>query len=453
MTERTVAYHNYLHSADWANLRTMVLHRANGWCELCRQSPVTEVHHVRYPKRFTEDHPDNLLALCGECHDKQHGIRVETMSTSMISGALKVAFVFTGHGGKEYQFEFLMIQNKPWIPIREVEKKLYWEDFAIGSERLGQESAWGAPVQNFTEQGRLLAMKAATDLRPEYRMEADGETWVRASGALQLIAKSASPAGQSFREQLGDWLEDQVIHGQSLVGANATRQALFDAGEARAGNLQALQGLVAAMVKHEEELNKVSVQACEAQASASEAKDIAQATQRLVQDTLAIGYMITDEYIKRVAPEFASSETSQKFGLFIAQQIKKQGGYKTNDGWWINGQQVSKFVPWPGKVNQMLNRWHKEKVLDKAWPIFCHAINPGAGKFNWQEFVASSGLHGIPLELAKACRFADYTNGRLRLELPYQHSPLRVENAERVLLTSLQTYLKEPVRLEIMVPR
>lgn len=63
----------YLVSAEWAERRSLVLHRAGGICEGCRSRKASVVHHLNY------DHVGNellfeLVALCRACHDRCHGI-------------------------------------------------------------------------------------------------------------------------------------------------------------------------------------------------------------------------------------------------------------------------------------------------------------------------------------------------------------------------------------------
>jgi hypothetical protein len=70
------AYKAYLRSAEWRALKTLALERADFKCELCGEF-YTTVHHVKYPKRYNEDHLDNLWVVCQKCHDKLHGIREE----------------------------------------------------------------------------------------------------------------------------------------------------------------------------------------------------------------------------------------------------------------------------------------------------------------------------------------------------------------------------------------
>lgn len=453
---RKEEYNAYLKSNEWQWLKNEVMYRAKGICELCGKTCATEVHHVKYPKMFSEDHPDNLLALCQPCHDKQHGIRVDKMSNELISNSQKISFVFCGKSGKEYNFEFLMLNGKPWVPLSEVERKLYLED-----EIIEDSSKYSRPENNkkFTRTGRLLPSLAGTQLSPDYRMLSDGETWVRASGAFQLLAKSESPAGQDFREQLGDWLESQVMHGQDKLRYQATSEALFDAGQARGGSLIALQGLLNAMIKHEESLAMVS-QECKRidqktdQISdiANDAKAIAEANQRLVQDVLEVGWMITNEYIKCHAPNLATQENSKNFGGFIVQELKKKGGYKTNDGWFYQNQQVSKLIPWPGMPSQKINKWHEKIILDKLWPVFYESINTGKAKIYWNEFIRQSNLSGVAFELAKSCKLESFDSGIVKLALESSAARLRVASAEIKLREALCNYLGESVRLEISVP-
>lgn len=67
-------YAKYLQSDEWKALRKQARERAGNTCEFC-QGPPDHVHHVKYPKRFSEDHVDNLVVVCETCHEKLHGIR------------------------------------------------------------------------------------------------------------------------------------------------------------------------------------------------------------------------------------------------------------------------------------------------------------------------------------------------------------------------------------------
>jgi len=66
-------YREYLRHPVFKAIRKQAITRANGICEMCKTKPVTEVHHLRYPKWGTFDVPENLVAICHSCHCKIHG--------------------------------------------------------------------------------------------------------------------------------------------------------------------------------------------------------------------------------------------------------------------------------------------------------------------------------------------------------------------------------------------
>ena len=42
-------------------------------CERCNARPPTEPHHLRYPQWGAFDVPENLIAVCHQCHCDIHG--------------------------------------------------------------------------------------------------------------------------------------------------------------------------------------------------------------------------------------------------------------------------------------------------------------------------------------------------------------------------------------------
>jgi hypothetical protein len=66
-------YAEYLRHPEFRRVRTAVMVRSGGKCEVCGLRPPTEVHHRQYPPWGTFDTEDNLLAVCHECHCLQHG--------------------------------------------------------------------------------------------------------------------------------------------------------------------------------------------------------------------------------------------------------------------------------------------------------------------------------------------------------------------------------------------
>ncbi len=65
------AYHNYLDSNQWSNIRNIVLMRAKWSCEKCDSMEHLDVHHLNYKSIFNENLKD-LLLLCRSCHQDQH---------------------------------------------------------------------------------------------------------------------------------------------------------------------------------------------------------------------------------------------------------------------------------------------------------------------------------------------------------------------------------------------
>ena len=64
-------YDEYLASPAWARRRQLVLNRAHGKCEGCGERPPVQVHHLTYA-HVTHEFLFELVALCGECHDRLH---------------------------------------------------------------------------------------------------------------------------------------------------------------------------------------------------------------------------------------------------------------------------------------------------------------------------------------------------------------------------------------------
>lgn len=105
--EHSEVWSEYMNSRKWEDLRRKALQRADYKCELCN-SPYKAVHHIRYPKKYRDDHVDNLLAVCAKCHARLHGIRNEEMVSD--SGILYFEEVRTG--SHTYLFQVKKIIGK-----------------------------------------------------------------------------------------------------------------------------------------------------------------------------------------------------------------------------------------------------------------------------------------------------------------------------------------------------
>lgn len=64
-------YNQYLRTPAWRSRRALVLQRAGGWCEGCRKSEATQVHHLTY-EHVCNEFLWELVAICDECHERVH---------------------------------------------------------------------------------------------------------------------------------------------------------------------------------------------------------------------------------------------------------------------------------------------------------------------------------------------------------------------------------------------
>lgn len=61
----------YLRSPEWSKRRGLVLDRAKGICEGCRETSATEVHHLTY-ENWKAEFLWELVAVCHDCHERFH---------------------------------------------------------------------------------------------------------------------------------------------------------------------------------------------------------------------------------------------------------------------------------------------------------------------------------------------------------------------------------------------
>jgi hypothetical protein len=67
---RPDGYDKYMKSAQWRNIRKVMLKLAGNICQECRHpSPTLEVHHLTYD-RFGHEAMSDLRVLCKRCHDE-----------------------------------------------------------------------------------------------------------------------------------------------------------------------------------------------------------------------------------------------------------------------------------------------------------------------------------------------------------------------------------------------
>lgn len=60
-----------MNSSEWKTRRRLVMERAKGLCEGCRQADAAEVHHLSY-EHLGNEFLFELVALCRDCHSRVH---------------------------------------------------------------------------------------------------------------------------------------------------------------------------------------------------------------------------------------------------------------------------------------------------------------------------------------------------------------------------------------------
>lgn len=100
MTRRK-KYQEHLQSKEWKELRDLALDRTTGFCQFCGKV-ATQVHHVKYPKQFGEEHPNSLIPVCKDCHNTSHGIQEmkelhdATKMTDLSPNGIKLKYLLSG---------------------------------------------------------------------------------------------------------------------------------------------------------------------------------------------------------------------------------------------------------------------------------------------------------------------------------------------------------------------
>jgi len=166
--------------------------RSANCCELCGAHG-DHVHHIRYPKRFKEDHADNLIVVCEFHHSMLHGIRGEDMSGDLM--------VVEG-------VDVLVRKDEKWFDFKQIFARLYEcgagmsaaQDAAMTSmiERASG-SAWGVIYDRY----KLVTTEKDFSGQPCNRL------WINQPGAFQLAAKYDSQKTEQFQR----WLFEELIPG------------------------------------------------------------------------------------------------------------------------------------------------------------------------------------------------------------------------------------------------
>lgn len=79
MTQRKEEYKVYLESPHWKALRGEALVRDGRKCTRCGSTVILQVHHMIYRTRFEDSLLSDLITLCKECHQAEHGLKRKIM--------------------------------------------------------------------------------------------------------------------------------------------------------------------------------------------------------------------------------------------------------------------------------------------------------------------------------------------------------------------------------------
>jgi 5-methylcytosine-specific restriction endonuclease McrA len=72
---RPITDRTRLDPLSYDNLRQQVLGRDNWRCQSCGAMSNLEVHHREFRSHSGSDSEENLIALCGDCHRAEHGLK------------------------------------------------------------------------------------------------------------------------------------------------------------------------------------------------------------------------------------------------------------------------------------------------------------------------------------------------------------------------------------------
>lgn len=73
-------YLDYIRSPQWRQIRLAHLEHADGVCEICRWRKAVQVHHWHYRMKFGTERPEDLCAVCLNCHWELHAILIPEAS-------------------------------------------------------------------------------------------------------------------------------------------------------------------------------------------------------------------------------------------------------------------------------------------------------------------------------------------------------------------------------------
>lgn len=119
-----IDYSRYMASSQWLNLRSEVKYRARSRCEYCLIRQMYAVHHRTY-ERLGHENLNDLMAVCGLCHQMIHGLHQP--EEFICRKCSPVANKDTGHGMTSSWEFYLENSSKIHDVIDDHERRIYWK--------------------------------------------------------------------------------------------------------------------------------------------------------------------------------------------------------------------------------------------------------------------------------------------------------------------------------------
>lgn len=68
-------YSHFLASNYWRSVRDLKIDQVGGKCEKCGSTSSLQLHHTTYEHHGDEmNHLEDLVVMCRECHEREHGV-------------------------------------------------------------------------------------------------------------------------------------------------------------------------------------------------------------------------------------------------------------------------------------------------------------------------------------------------------------------------------------------
>jgi hypothetical protein len=72
VSDRKELYAAYLETDTWKKIRGIAVRRDDNRCRVCNSARYIQVHHRKYPSVLGTESTEDLITLCGKCHELFH---------------------------------------------------------------------------------------------------------------------------------------------------------------------------------------------------------------------------------------------------------------------------------------------------------------------------------------------------------------------------------------------